>query len=193
MKHSAGKYQIILASNSPRRRELMVGLDIPFEIKTLSGIEESYPDTLQREEIPLFLAKLKAAACQSLIRENTLLITADTIVWLDGEVYGKPENETAAKSMLQALSSRTHEVYTGVCLTSRQKQKSFSAVSKVGFAALSEDEISYYVSKYKPFDKAGAYGIQEWIGYAGIEHLEGSFYNVMGLPVRMLYQALKDF
>ncbi|MDR0612522.1 MAG: Maf-like protein [Dysgonamonadaceae bacterium] len=193
MKHLAGKYQVILASNSPRRKELMSGLDIPFEIKILPGIEESYPDTLQKEEIPLYLAKLKAEAYRTLIRDNTLLITADTIVWLDGKVYGKPESEAEAKFMLQALSGRTHEVFTGVCLTGKQKQKSFFAVSKVGFAALSEDEINYYVNKYRPFDKAGAYGVQEWIGYVGVEHLEGSFYNVMGLPVRMLYQALKDF
>ncbi|MDR2691142.1 MAG: Maf-like protein [Dysgonamonadaceae bacterium] len=193
MKHLAGKYRIILASNSPRRKELMSGLDIPFEIKTLPDIAESYPATLQREEIPLYLAKLKADAYKALIRDDTLLITADTIVWLDGKVYGKPESEAEAKSMLQALSGRTHEVFTGVCLTGKQKQKSFFAVSRVRFAALSEDEISYYVNKYKPFDKAGAYGVQEWIGYTGVEHLEGSFYNVMGLPVRMLYQALKDF
>ncbi|MDR1631278.1 MAG: Maf-like protein [Dysgonamonadaceae bacterium] len=193
MRHLAGKYRIILASNSPRRKELMSGLDIPFEIKTLPDIEESYPDALQKEEIPLYLAKLKADAYQALMQDDTLLITADTIVWLDGKVYGKPESEAEAKSMLQALSGRTHEVFTGVCLTSKQKQKSFFAVSKVGFAVLSEDEIDYYVSKYRPFDKAGAYGVQEWIGYVGVEHLEGSFYNVMGLPVRMLYRALKDF
>ncbi|MDR2622873.1 MAG: Maf-like protein [Dysgonamonadaceae bacterium] len=193
MKHSDGKYRIILASNSPRRKELMSGLDIPFEIKILPDIEESYPGTLQKEEIPLYLAKLKADAYKTLMRDDTLLITADTIVWLDGKVYGKPESEAEAKSMLQALSGRTHEVFTGVCLTSKQKQKSFFAVSKVGFAVLSEEEIDYYISKYKPFDKAGAYGVQEWIGYVGVEHLEGSFYNVMGLPVRMLYRALEDF
>jgi septum formation protein len=170
----------------------MSGLDIPFEIKTLPGIEESYPDTLQKEEIPLYLAKLKADSYQAMMRDDTLLITADTIVWSEGKVYGKPENEAEAKYMLQQLSGRTHEVFTGVCLTTKHKQKSFFAVSKVGFADLSDDEIDYYVSKYKPFDKAGAYGVQEWIGYVGVEHLEGSFYNVMGLPVRMLYRALKD-
>lgn len=192
MRRLAGKYRIILASNSPRRKELMSGLDIPFEIKTLPGIEESYPDTLQKEEIPLYLAKLKADSYQAMMRDDTLLITADTIVWSEGKVYGKPENEAEAKYMLQQLSGRTHEVFTGVCLTTKHKQKSFFAVSKVGFADLSDDEIDYYVSKYKPFDKAGAYGVQEWIGYVGVEHLEGSFYNVMGLPVRMLYRALKD-
>lgn len=193
MLENIAEYQIILASNSPRRKELMSGLDISFEIKTLPDIEEFYPDTLQKEEIPLYLAKLKADAYRTLMQDNTLLITADTIVWLDGKVYGKPENETEAKYMLQQLSGRTHEVFTGVCLTTRQKQKSFFAVSKVGFAVLSEAEIDYYVSKYKPFDKAGAYGVQEWIGYAGVEHLEGSFYNVMGLPVRLLYKYLKEF
>ncbi|MDR1610727.1 MAG: Maf family nucleotide pyrophosphatase, partial [Candidatus Symbiothrix sp.] len=165
MKHSGGKYRIILASNSPRRKELMSGLDIPFEIKTLPDIEESYPETLQKEEIPLYLAKLKADAYKTLMRDDTLLITADTIVWLDGKIYGKPENEAEAKYMLQRLSGRTHEVFTGVCLTTKQKQKSFFAVSKVGFAVLSEEEIDYYISKYEPFDKAGAYGVQEWIGY----------------------------
>jgi septum formation protein len=193
MLENIAEYQIILASNSPRRKELMSGLDISFEIKTLPDIEEFYPDTLQKEEIPLYLAKLKADAYRTLMQDNTLLITADTIVWLDGKVYGKPENETEAKYMLQQLSGRTHEVFTGVCLTTQQKQKSFFAVSKVGFAVLSEAEIDYYVSKYKPFDKAGAYGVQEWIGYVGVEHLEGSFYNVMGLPVRLLYKYLKEF
>ena len=186
-------YRIILASNSPRRKELMSGLDIPFEIKTLPDIEESYPDTLQREEIPLYLAQLKADAYKTLMQDNTLLITADTIVWLDDKIYGKPEDEAEAKHMLQKLSGRTHEVFTGVCLTTRQKQKSFFDVSKVSFAALSEAEIDYYVKKYKPFDKAGAYGVQEWIGYVGVEHLEGSFYNVMGLPVRLLYKYLREF
>jgi septum formation protein len=193
MLENIAEYRIILASNSPRRKELMSGLDIPFEIKTIPDIEESYPDTLQKEEIPLYLAKLKANAYRTLMQDNTLLITADTIVWLDGNVYGKPENEAEAKYMLQALSGRTHEVFTGVCLTTKQKQKSFFAVSKVGFAGLSEAEIDYYISKYKPFDKAGAYGVQEWIGYVGVEHLEGSFYNVMGLPVRLLYKYLKEF
>jgi septum formation protein len=193
MLENIAEYRIILASNSPRRKELMSGLDIPFEIKTLPDIEESYPDILQKEEIPLYLAKLKADAYQTLMQDNTLLITADTIVWLDGKVYGKPESETEAQYMLQQLSGRTHEVFTGVCLTTQQKQQSFFAVSKVGFAALSEAEINYYVSKYKPFDKAGAYGVQEWIGYVGVEHLEGSFYNVMGLPVRLLYKYLKQF
>jgi len=193
MLENIADYRIILASNSPRRKELMSGLDIPFEIKTLPDIEESYPDTLQKEEIPLYLAKLKANAYQTLMQDNTLLITADTIVWLDGMVYGKPKNETEAKYMLQKLSGRTHEVFTGVCLTTRQKQKSFFAVSKVSFAVLSESEIDYYVKKYKPFDKAGAYGVQEWIGYVGVEQLEGPFYNVMGLPVRLLYKYLKEF
>jgi len=140
-------YRIVLASNSPRRKELMSGLDISFEIKTLPDIKESYPDTLQREEIPLYLSKLKADAYKTLMRDDTLLITADTIVWLDGKVYGKPKNEAEAKYMLQKLSGRTHEVFTGVCLTTRQKQKSFFAVSKVKFAVLSEDEINYYVAK----------------------------------------------
>jgi len=193
MLENLADYRIVLASNSPRRKELMSGLDIPFEIKTLPGINESYPDTLQKEEIPLYLAQLKADAYKTLMRDDTLLITADTIVWLDGMVYGKPKDEAEAKYMLQKLSGRTHEVFTGVCLTTRLKQKSFFSVSKVSFSVLSEAEIDYYVKKYKPLDKAGAYGVQEWIGYIGVEHLEGSFYNVMGLPVRLLYKYLKDF
>jgi septum formation protein len=193
MLENLSDYRIILASNSPRRKELLSGLDIGYEIKNLPDIEETYPETLWKEEIPVYLAKLKAEAYKKLMNEKTLLITADTIVWLEEKVYGKPENEADAKTMLQTLSGKTHEVITGVCLTTQTKQKAFFAVSKVKFSILEEDEIEYYIKKYKPFDKAGAYGVQEWIGYIGVEHLEGSFYNVMGLPVRMLYRYLKEF
>jgi septum formation protein len=186
-------YKIILASNSPRRQELLAGLDIDFEVRTLPNIEESYPKTLWKEEIPVYIAKQKAAAYKNHLEENMLLITADTIVWLDGKVYGKPENEQEAKDMLQILSGQTHEVITGVCLTGQGKQETFYALSKVKFAELDPDEINYYVKKYTPYDKAGAYGVQEWIGYIGVEKLEGSFYNVMGLPVRMLYSYLKEW
>ena len=186
-------YRVILASNSPRRQELLSGLDIDFEVKTVPDIEESYPETLRKEEIPVYIAKQKATAYQKYLDENTLLITADTIVWLDGKVYGKPENEQEAKQMLQILSGRTHEVITGVCITGFEKQKSFYASSQVKFAELQEEEIDYYIKEYKPYDKAGAYGVQEWIGYIGVEKIDGSFYNVMGLPVRVLYTYLKNW
>ena len=186
-------YRIILASNSPRRQELLSGLDIDFEVITLPDIEESYPETLRKEEIPVYIAKHKAIAYQKYLDKNTILITADTIVWLNGNVYGKPENEQEAKRMLQILSGQTHEVITGVCLTGLEKQKSFYTLSKVKFAELDEEEIDYYVKKYKPYDKAGAYGVQEWIGYIGVEKIDGSFYNIMGLPVRVLYTYLKGW
>jgi septum formation protein len=187
------EYKIVLASNSPRRKELLAGLDLDFTVKILPDIEETYPEALWKEEVPVYLAKQKAEAYQSILEENTLLITADTIVWLNGVIYGKPENEEDAKQMLRHLSGNVHEVITGVCLTTKEKQKTFYAVSQVKFAVLEEEEIDYYVKKYKPYDKAGAYGVQEWIGYIGVESLSGSFYNVMGLPVRLLYKYLKEW
>ncbi|GHV23728.1 Maf-like protein [Bacteroidia bacterium] len=187
------QYNIILGSASPRRKELLSGLDIDFEVKSIPNVDEIYPSNLWKEEIPVFLSKLKADAYKSVMDDRTLLITADTIVWLNAKVYGKPDNEEEAKQMLRELSGKTHEVITGVCLTTKEKQESFFAVSKVKFAVLDENEIEYYISKYKPYDKAGAYGVQEWIGYIGVEKLEGSFYNVMGLPVRMLYMYLKNW
>jgi len=193
MLENLSKYKIILASNSPRRQELLAGLDIDFEVKTIPNVDESYPATLRKEEIPVYIAKQKAQAYHTYLKENTLLITADTIVWLDDQVYGKPKNEQEAMKMLQILSGQTHEVITGVCLTGWNKQQSFYVSSQVQFAELQKEEIDYYVNKYKPFDKAGAYGVQEWIGYMGVEKLEGSFYNVMGLPVRILYMHLKEW
>ncbi|MDR3060827.1 MAG: Maf-like protein [Dysgonamonadaceae bacterium] len=186
-------YNILLGSASPRRKELLSGLDMDFEVKSIPDLNETYPSNLWKEEIPVFLSKLKADACKPLMDDRTFLITADTIVWLNAKVYGKPGNEEEAKQMLRELSGKTHEVITGVCLTTKEKQESFFAVSKVKFAVLDETEIEYYISKYKPYDKAGAYGVQEWIGYIGVEKLEGSFYNVMGLPVRMLYMYLKNW
>ena len=193
MLENLSKYTIILGSNSPRRRELLSGLDLAYEVKALPDIEEIYPKTLWKEEIPVYLAKLKADAYKEWMKEDTFLITADTIVWLGGEVFGKPENEEEAKEILRTLSGKTHEVITGVCLTTQEKQQAFYAVSSVKFAELEEKEIDYYVKKYKPYDKAGAYGVQEWIGYIGMESLSGSFYNVMGMPVRMLYSFLKEW
>ena len=186
-------YHIILGSNSPRRRELLAGLDLDFEVKVIPGLEEHYPTNLQPEEIPVFLAKQKAAAYIPTLPEKTLLITADTIVWNRNEVIGKPKNREDAIQMLQSLSGHEHHVVTGVCLTTTEKQKAFSVISAVKFATLTNEEIGYYVDKYQPFDKAGAYGIQEWIGYVGVESINGSFYNVMGLPVQRLYQELKKF
>ena len=186
-------YHIILGSNSPRRRELLAGLDLDFEVKVIPGLEEHYPATLQPEEIPVFLAQQKAEAYIPTLPEKTLLITADTIVWNRNEVIGKPKNREEAIQMLQSLSGHEHHVVTGVCLTTTEKQKAFSVISAVKFATLTDEEIGYYVDKYQPFDKAGAYGIQEWIGYIGVESINGSFYNVMGLPVQRLYQELKKF
>ena len=180
------KYEILLASNSPRRRELLAGLDIDYRVTALPEVDESYPDTLSGEEIPLYISQEKAAAYRRFMKDNTLLITADTIVWLDGKVYGKPRDIADAKAMLQALSGKTHTVITGVTLTSLQKQISFTVSTEVTFAALGDDEIDYYVEKYRPLDKAGAYGVQEWIGYIGVTGLKGSYYNVMGLPIQRL-------
>ena len=186
-------YKIILASNSPRRKELLSGLDIAYEIKTLPDIDESYPGNLRGEDIPIYIAKEKANAYKACMKDNTLLITADTIVLLDGKVYGKPLDEEDAKQMLHDLSGKTHSVVTGVCVATKDKQKAFGVSSEVRFARLEEDEIEYYVTKYKPLDKAGAYGVQEWIGYIAVEYISGSYFNIMGLPIQRLYQELKKF
>ncbi len=187
------RYNIILASNSPRRKELLSGLNIPYEIKTLPDIDESYPDNLTGEDIAIYIAKEKANAYLDQLDENTLLITADTIVLLDGKVYGKPSDETDAKQMLRDLSGKTHQVITGVCITTKDKQVSFGVSSEVRFSKLDDDEIEYYVPNYKPFDKAGAYGVQEWIGYVAVEYISGSYFNIMGLPIQRLYRELKKF
>lgn len=179
----------ILASNSPRRKELLAGLGIDFEVKVMQGIDESYPDGLPMEEIPQYISRKKASAYS--LADDELLITADTIVWVDGEVLGKPKDREDAYGMLRKLSGKTHQVVTGVCLTTRQASHSFASVSNVTFADLSDDEIYYYIDNYRPFDKAGAYGVQEWIGYIGVTKLEGSYFNVMGLPVQRLYSELK--
>lgn len=184
------KYKIILASGSPRRRELMTGLGVNYEVKTLPGIDESYPPTLKGEEIPLYIAKEKAAAYLSHIRPDELIITADTIVWIEQAVLGKPSDDEQAKAMLRRLSGKTHEVITGVCLTTTEFQQSFTTTTEVTFASLTEDEITYYVENYHPLDKAGAYGIQEWIGFVGVTGIQGSYFNVMGLPIQRLYKEL---
>ncbi|GFZ38672.1 Maf-like protein [Bacteroides nordii] len=185
------KYNIVLASNSPRRKELMSGLGVDYVVKTLPDVDESYPDTLQGTEIPAYISREKADAYKSLIQPDELLITADTIVWLDGEVLGKPKGREGAIDMLRKLSGTSHQVITGVCLTTSDWQKSFTAVTDVTFATLTEEEIIYYVDKYTPMDKAGAYGVQEWIGFIGVESISGSYFNVMGLPIQRLYQEFK--
>lgn len=185
------KYHIILASNSPRRRELLAGLDIEYEVKVLPGIDESYPDTLAAEDIPQYISREKAAAYEAALQPDDLVITADTIVWTEGRVLGKPKDEEEAKAMLRQLAGRTHQVITGVTLLTKVMKRTFAVTSEVTFDALTEEEISYYVERYRPLDKAGAYGIQEWIGYVGVSALHGSYFNVMGLPVQRLYKELK--
>ena len=185
------KYNIILASNSPRRKELLSGIDIPYEISILPNIDESYPDTLPHEEVAEFIARKKALAYLPDIKDDTLLITADTIVLLHNQILEKPIDKADAKRMLRLLAGgNTHRVITGVCLTTKEKQKSFSDVSLVTFGDLTDGEIEYYVEKYIPLDKAGAYGVQEWIGYVAVERIEGSYFNVMGLPICRVYHEL---
>lgn len=182
--------KLILASNSPRRRELLSGLGLDYEVRVMKDIDESFPETLQGEEIPIYISRKKAEAYQ--LSDNELLLTADTIVYLEGRVLGKPSSTDEACQMLSDLSGKTHQVITGVTLTTTSMQHSFSSVSDVTFAALTQQEISYYVEHYKPMDKAGAYGIQEWIGYIGVTALHGSYFNVVGLPIQRLYAELKQ-
>ena len=184
-------YKIILASASPRRRELLAGLDLIFLVKSLPDVDESFPETLAGGEIPLYISKKKADAYLPSMADDELVITADTIVWLDGKALGKPVDEADARRMLHNMSGKTHAVFTGVTITTKNEQLSFVAQSNVSFAVLNDDEVDYYIQKYKPMDKAGAYGAQEWIGYIGMENIEGSYFNVMGLPVQRLYSELK--
>lgn len=187
------KYQIILGSNSPRRKELLGGLDIDFEVKALPDIDESYPEELDPDAVPEYIARKKAMAYKEQMDDDALLITADTIVWTFKEILGKPKDYADAVRMLQTLSDKVHEVITGVCITTKEKQVSFSVSSAVAFDKFSDEEIAYYLNKYKPYDKAGAYGVQEWIGCIGVEAINGSFFTIMGLPVQRLYKALKEF
>lgn len=184
---------IYLASKSPRRRELLKMLDIDFEIIEGKEVEEIYPEDLNPEKVPEFLSRLKATAYAEDLKGDDILITADTIVILEGEIIGKPKDLSDAKRMLKKLSGKTHKVVTGVTLQSKEKSATFSVVTDVIFAPLSESEIEYYVENFKPLDKAGAYGIQEWIGGVGIAGINGSFYNVMGLPLHRLYNELLLF
>ncbi|MDR0421787.1 MAG: Maf-like protein [Proteiniphilum sp.] len=189
----ANNYHLVLASGSPRRKELLSGIDVEYEVRTLPDVDETYPDDLPLEEIAGFLARKKASAYASLMEDDTLLITADTVVLLHDRVLGKPSGKEDARRMLKDLSGETHRVVTGVCLTSKRKQVCFSDVAHVTFGLLTGEEIDYYVEKYNPVDKAGAYGVQEWVGYTGVERIEGSYFNVMGMPVFKLYRALKRF
>ena len=186
------KYDLILASKSPRRQQLLQDLGLKFKVQSMD-IPELYPEGLSMTEVPVYLAELKAEAFRPLLKKNQLVITADTIVWLYGKVLNKPADYAEGFQMLSDLSGKKHQVVTGVCLLSTEKRVSFHVSTDVWFKQLSNEEIDYYLKNYKPYDKAGAYGIQEWIGYMGIHRIEGSFFNVMGLPVQSLYEQLKTF
>jgi len=183
--------RIILASNSPRRRELLAGLDIDFEVRVLPGISEGYPEGLSKRSTAEYIAEEKAMAYRESVNIDEIVITADTIVVVDDEILGKPHDAEDARRMLREISGRTHQVITGVCLMSVERKRTFSVSTDVTFKELSEKEIDYYVDHYKPFDKAGAYGIQEWIGYVGVTNLSGSYFNVMGLPVQRIWTELE--
>lgn len=187
------KYKIILASNSPRRKELLQRLGLNFKVRTLLGIDESYPSTLRGEDIARYISRKKAEAYRVSMAADELLITADTIVCVDGLVLGKPHDAAEAAAMLRSLSGRIHQVITGVTVVAAGRTENFAVTSHVRFSPLSQEEIDYYVANYLPFDKAGAYGIQEWIGLVAVEELRGSFFNVMGLPVQKLYKVLTEF
>ncbi len=186
-------YNIVLASNSPRRKELLQRLGINFKVRTLFGVDESWPETLRGEDIARYISRKKAEAYRLSMQKDELLIAADTIVCIDGKVLGKPKNEDDAKEMLQSLSGRIHQVITGVTVLTKERIETFAVTSHVKFSTLEKEEIDFYVSGYLPFDKAGAYGIQEWIGLVAVEELRGSFFNVMGLPMQRLYNVLKTF
>jgi len=182
---------LILASGSPRRKSFLQDLGLKFEIR-IKEVVESYPISLKSEEISEYLAKLKAAPFLEELKDNDILITADTIVWLEGKALGKPKNKEEASEMLRSLSNKSHEVISSIALTTTQKQVILSDKTTVSFKELSALEINYYIQNFKPFDKAGAYGIQEWLGFIGIERIEGSYFNVVGFPVQKFYEALHE-
>lgn len=183
--------KIILSSNSPRRKELLAGLGVDFEVRVLKGVDERYPDDIPLNEVPLYIAIEKASAYT--VAKDELVVTADTVVIVDNEILGKPKDRAEAYGMLRKISGKTHQVVTGVCLTTIDDQRSFTVTTDVEFKELSDNEIYYYIDKYRPFDKAGAYGIQEWIGYVGVLSLKGSYYNVMGLPVQRIYEEFTSY
>lgn len=185
-------YRLILASKSPRRQQLLSGLGYNFEIVTRE-VEETFPSHLKAQEIPLYLSKIKAEAFNDLLDDKTVVLTADTVVWINDIVLNKPKNENEAYQMLRLLSGNMHEVFTGVTINSMFKHQSFYSKTNVYFKNLSDEEIWYYIKNFQPFDKAGAYGAQEWIGYIAIEKIEGSYFNVMGLPVKEVYEELIKF
>ncbi len=188
-----GKYKLLLASKSPRRKELLGMIAPDFEIARMHEIDECYPKDISSEEIPKYLSQLKALAYKDQLKEGEIIITADTMVICDGKVLGKPHSRTEAIEMLRVLSGKTHVVVTGVTVSSLEKSETFDETTEVTFSQLSEDEIEWYVDNFKPYDKAGGYGIQEWIGCIGIAGIKGCFYNVMGLPLHNLYRKLADF
>ncbi len=185
-------FQLVLGSKSPRRQELLAGMGFDFEVRT-KDTDEDFPDSLAPKEVPAYLAELKALALVNELKQGEVLITSDTIVLLDNEILGKPTSSENAKQMLQKLAGKRHEVITGVHLRNLDKKVSFSVSTKVFFKPLTVEIIDFYVENYKPFDKAGAYGIQEWIGFVGIERIEGSYFNVVGLPVAELWDELNKF
>ncbi len=184
-------HHIILASGSPRRQQFFKELEIDFEIR-LKPVKEEYPSELKDVEITNYLAELKAAAFDGELSTRDILITSDTIVWHEGKALEKPKDPAQALEMIKALSGKSHEVITSVCFKTVEKLLTVHAITRVTFSSLEEDEIKYYIDKYRPFDKAGAYGIQEWIGLIGVEHLEGSYFNVVGLPTHLVYQTLRE-
>ncbi|WP_179006223.1 Maf-like protein [Winogradskyella forsetii] len=189
LKEKLKDFNLILASASPRRHKFLKDLHLDFEIQ-LKPVEEIYPDHLKREEITDFLAQLKAEPFAKSLKQKDLLITSDTIVWLDGKAIGKPKDKDDAFKMIKSLSNKTHEVVTSICFTLKSEQRIVNTITKVTFKSLTDDEISYYIDHFKPLDKAGAYGIQEWIGAIGITSIEGSYNNVVGLPTHLLYETL---
>lgn len=185
-------YNIILASNSPRRKELLSRLGVPFEVRVLKDIDESYPEATPVSEVAQYIAGKKADVYRLVMGDDELIITADTVVIVGNEILGKPADADDAARMLRALSGRTHQVTTGVCMVAKDQDRRFSVTTDVTFKQLTDEEISYYIQTFKPYDKAGAYGIQEWIGCIGVTGLSGSYYNVMGLPIQRIYQVLKS-
>lgn len=193
LKDKLAPCRLLLASRSPRRRELLTGSGLPYSLAPAYDCEERYPPDMPAGQVPLYLSQLKSEAYPHALAPNDILLTADTVVIVDGRVIGKPADRDDARRMLRTLSGRSHTVVTGITLRTRERTHTFAARSDVWFRALADEEIDYYLDNYRPYDKAGSYGIQEWIGYAAIERIDGSFYNVMGLPIQKVYTELDKF